>query len=144
MISLREDAMERSLLILAAGLFCLSASAAVEPAVALYTELSYQDGGKAVKLDHTVVLTSRARTWVPLIPPSGNLTLLGRLAQKDGDRVRVEYILLDSSKKNPVVATPSIISKMHLKTELQDNSSGRKVSIALTPGMIGIERKSEE
>jgi hypothetical protein len=95
------------------------------------TSFEYNANGHHDKTDSSIAINDKNNAWMTLSPPKGGVTLLGRVAKMTAKIVELEYIVIDTNLKNPIVVTPGIKAVIGQKANLVINEPrGEKIMIS--------------
>jgi hypothetical protein len=115
----------------ASNAFSSEKSAQKEQFYDVSCKLSYIVGKNQISLEKEFQVPENSTEWTTFLRDSRGVLLLGKFSQKPEHTVAVEFLLIDPSKKEPVVTSPKLISKLGEKSEISVKTHPETVSIAL-------------
>jgi hypothetical protein len=115
----------------ASNAFSVEKSAQKEQFYDVSCKLTYVIGKNPISLEKEFQISENATEWTTFLRDSHGVLLLGKFAQKPEHTVAVEFLLIDPSKKEPVVTSPKLISKLGEKSEISVKTHPEPVSIVL-------------
>jgi hypothetical protein len=87
--------------------------ATISESVAIKTEFEYVAGAsKRVKADRTVFIRTDSHDWVGLTKSQSGVALLGRIVGKGPGLVKVEYLIVDTSRDEEAVLAPPVLDAL--------------------------------
>lgn len=96
------------------------------------TQFEVKTGNKTVTSTSKIVVPKGSKHWTTLTEPKKGIALLGRIMTQTDKTIGMEYIVVDTTKKNAVLSTPQIVTNLGQKAEISSFDGKERVKITLT------------
>lgn len=95
------------------------------------SDFAFTTSGKEIKSQSEFIMSEDNKIWTSLVEPKNGVALLGRIVKTDKDAIHMEYIVVDITRPNVVISTPSIIARLGEKAEMSVNGNSEEVKVGL-------------
>ena len=87
--------------------------------------------GKQMKSQSEFIMSEDNKTWTSLVEAKNGVALLGRIVKTEKDAIHMEYIIVDTTRPNVVISTPSIIARLGEQAEISVGGNTDEVKVSL-------------
>lgn len=106
-------------------------SGSLAKSLVIHTEFDYTGPKRRVRTDRSVFLTEEHRDWVNLTHPRDGVAVLGRLLDRDPKQVKLEYLIIDTSREDEGLINPPVLLAP-IGQKLLVNLDGQSTKASLT------------